>query len=676
MNHARLLLALTLPAVLCGATVAAADAFAPATRPATTQPVVLGRLDAARFFTDRPDPKPLPVPEETDAFSFVVYGDRTGGPVEGVQVLADAVRDTNLLGPDLVMTVGDLVEGYNEQPQWGEQANEYKGIMDRLRCPWFPVPGNHDVYWRDKNKSGDARPAGENEGLYERAFGPLWYAFEHKNSWFVVLYSDEGDPATGEMTFHKAASQRMSPEQFAWLDKTLTKAKDADHVFVFLHHPRWHGERTGAEYGDDWERVHQRLAAAGNVAAVFAGHIHHMTYAGPRDGIEYFALATVGGEQSGLVPRAGFLHHYNVVTVRKGGIATTTIPVGAAFDPRALTLEVVEAAQALARLAPQVSPKVTLASDGSAEGVVRVTLTNPTAYAAQVTLTPTSRDSHWLFSPDHDHALLAPGGSRTVELAVRRLPGAADASMDLASLAVESELLTDAARIPIPPATTTIPADLTAMRGATPPERAVALDGTSGYVPVASADVPLPDGPMTLEAWMRAESLDGRIGLVSKAQSSDYGIFVTNGTPAFMAYLGDGYVAAKGPKLEVGRWYHVAGVYDGREVRLYVDGKKVSSTAGTGPRKTNDLPLIIGGDVDGSGRMTSPFHGEVDAVRLSKVARYAGDRFAPERRPRGDDDAVLLLNCDEQIGGALFDDSPAKRQIPPAGGAALADVGR
>ena len=268
--------------------------------------------DAARFVTSRANAMQLPLPEETDAFTFAVFGDRTGGPAEGIEILKKAVADTNLFEPDLVMTVGDLIQGYNDKSAWIPQMQEYKSVMGKLLCPWFPVAGNHDVYFR-----GQDRPKRHHEANFEMHFGPLWYAFEHKGSWFITLFSDEGNPETGEKSFNEPELQRMSPEQFEWLKSVLQKAKTSDHVFLFLHHPRW----LGRNYGDDWEKVHQALVDAGNVRAVFAGHIHRMRYDGPRDGIEYVTLATVGGGQSGLSENAGFLHHYNLVTVRKQQIA-------------------------------------------------------------------------------------------------------------------------------------------------------------------------------------------------------------------------------------------------------------------------------------------------------------------------------------------------------------------
>ena len=618
----------------------------------------------------------LEVPEETDAFTFVVFGDRTGGPAEGVKVLAQAVADTNLIEPDLVMTVGDLIEGYNETPEWQEQADEFTAIMDKLECPWFPVAGNHDIYWRDRGEPGPDVPEGEHESNYERHFGPLWYAFDHKGSTFIVLYSDEGDPETGEKHLHKEASQRMSPEQLQWLRETLARAKDAEHVFVFLHHPRWAGNATHASYGDSWKEVHEVLVDAGNVTAAFAGHIHQMRYEGNIDGIEYLALATVGGGQPGTVPRAGFLHQYHIVTVRDGRVAMSAIPVGAAIDPRDITPEVTDAATAVAGgIVSFDAQPLAMRSDGSAEGSIAATLKNPTAFPIDVTVAPGSRDSHWLFGPDHDHGELKPGESRTFSFRARRLPGEVDESFDLPELSVDAEVLTRTARIPVPTAVAPVELNFGSLRDAEAADHALAVDGEAGHISIRSTDVPLaPDSPMTLEAWMRADAFGERVGLVSKAQSSDYGIFVSEGRPSFSIYLGDGYTTLRGEpaSLSTDRWHHVAGVWDGQFARLYVNGQLVASRRASGPRKTNELPLVVGADVGGGGEAGSFFDGQVDEVRLSSSARYDGDAFEPAQRLDSDDSTLLLLHLDEQVGSVLFDDGPAALQLSPQGGAGLA----
>lgn len=631
---------------------------------------LLAQHDHERFHTDRAAPRLLPLPKEDDVFHFVIFGDRTGGPRSGVRVLEQAVADTNLLDPDLVMTVGDLIQGYNETGPWLEEMREFRAVMQRLRMPWMPVAGNHDIYYRGAGKT----PA-EHEGNYEQHFGPLWYAFDHKQCTFLVLYSDEANPTDGTRDFEKHENHTMSRAQLGWLRGALQRAARSRHVMVFLHHPRWIEDR----YGKAWDEVHRVLADAGNVRAVFAGHIHRMRYDGVRDGIEYFALATTGGSLSADVPQAGYLHHFNVVTVRPDGLRVATVPVGAVLDPKQITGAVSDDVTKLnEKLELRQDHDLTIAAAGAVDGECSFALTNPCARPIEVTLTLAATDRRWIFEPDHRHATVPPGQKCTLHFRVARADAEWDANFALPLVRLGCDYLGDGLRLSLPEREVPFGATPTFAADAAPAsaEHALELDGRAGCARIDSAHLPLADGPFTIEAWLRGRKFDGRRGLLSQAQSSAFGLFVSDGKPVFSVHAGGAYANAKAKTavLRPSHWHHLAGVYDEREVRLYVDGQLVGRAPAPGKRKHNDLPLYVGADTDGDGQPESFFDGQIDEVRISNTARYGDAAFTPSRNLTVDAQTLLLLHCDRSRGPWLLDAGAGARHPRLQGGASVGRV--
>jgi Concanavalin A-like lectin/glucanases superfamily/Calcineurin-like phosphoesterase len=622
-------------------------------------------VSAEPVHTSRKGTRVLPCPPEKDAFQFVIYGDRNGGPDEGIEILAQAVEDTNLLDPDLVMTVGDLVKGYNERPEWVAQMKEFTGVMSRLRMHWYPVAGNHDVNWR-----GGTSPPGQHEGDYEEHFGPLWYWFPHKNAAFVVLYSDEGDRKTNRKGWSNAKLNSMSPTQLAWLQGVMRETKDFDHVFLFLHHPRWISSRYK---GTNWDAVHAVLKAAGNVSAVFAGHIHRRRYEGVRDGITYYALGTTGGGIPASMPGTGYLHHYDVVTVRKDSFHAVTIPVGQVLDPREMTPTRWVEVDRLRAVRPVPSGRgIVLRPDGGCDGEYRFKITNPAEHPIEITAEMDTKDRAWWFIPDHIHEQVPPGETREFGFGYRREAGDALEKLVAPGVLLTIEHLSETSRISLPPRRFTMPFGLGSVPSALlePDARhALRIGGGRAGLRVSSGALSVPDGPMTVEGWLRADDLGGRRAFLSKTQQSEYGLFVSKGRPSFAIHINGEYVGAEARDvtLETGRWHHLAGVFDGSEVRLYVDGRLAAAKNGVGARGRNRLPFFVGADPDGRGRPGSAFDGLVDEVRVSKVARYTGKSFQPARRFAPDADTLLLLHLDRRIGPYFPDHSPGGRHATATG---------
>jgi len=182
------------------------------------------------------------------------------------------------------------------------------------------------------------------------------------------------------------------------------------------------------------------------------------------------------------------------------------------------------------------------------------------------------------------------------------------------------------------------------------------FDGQDDYVKVASF---LYDGsyPITIEAIAVPRS-DKKGSVFVDFEAAGIGLHLREARWMFNVSDDGKYrVAAANAKSDFKKADHLAGVFDGKRVMLYVNGvlqKKVDVVAG--PVKPSALPLLVGANPAPGGGIQECFHGRIDAVRLSKGVLYSKD-FKPPRSFEKGDSTLILLNFEEGEGDKAADES-------------------
>ena len=116
---------------------------------------------------------------EPGNFQFAIIGDRTGGA--NVQsTFGLAMEQLNLLQPEFVINVGDIIEGYtDDKAELIEMWEEADVLTAQLQMPFFHTMGNHDV----------SNPASMDVWLERH--GARYYYFLYHDVLFMVLSSED-----------------------------------------------------------------------------------------------------------------------------------------------------------------------------------------------------------------------------------------------------------------------------------------------------------------------------------------------------------------------------------------------------------------------------------------------------------------------------------------------------
>ncbi len=239
----------------------------------------------------------LKVNTSPEQFQFAIVSDRTGG--HRAKIFSQAVQRLNLLQPEFVLSVGDLIEGYTTKDETIQKEwKEFTDITAKFEMPFFYVPGNHDLVSKELNAE------------WEKRFGRKYYHFVYKNTLFLAASSEETD-TTGKTP--RYAASYISAEQTAYFKKVLEENKDVKWTMVFLHKPLWIDkdlEKNG------WAAFEKLLD--GRKVTAFCGHVHRYQKF-TRNGNAYYQLATTGGGSRMRGVEYGEFDHIAWVTMKADG---------------------------------------------------------------------------------------------------------------------------------------------------------------------------------------------------------------------------------------------------------------------------------------------------------------------------------------------------------------------
>jgi 3',5'-cyclic AMP phosphodiesterase CpdA len=237
-----------------------------------------------------------------DKFTFAVFSDLTGGERE--QVFEIAVAQLSLLRPELIISVGDLIEGGTvDLGEIAEQWDWFDERAGRTAAPVFYVGGNHDL-------TGEVL-----QRVWDERYGRRYYHFVYKNVLFLVLDTEDNPPERMQEVFEarneaieimnsegleafkttkyanmpERSAGTISPEQSAYFRQVIANNAAVRWTFLFMHKPAWTKQNE-----ENFTAI--EAALADQPFTVFHGHVHAYDYE-ERNGRDYIRLATTGGVQ-------------------------------------------------------------------------------------------------------------------------------------------------------------------------------------------------------------------------------------------------------------------------------------------------------------------------------------------------------------------------------------------
>ncbi|EGT3616520.1 DUF4981 domain-containing protein [Clostridium perfringens] len=179
--------------------------------------------------------------------------------------------------------------------------------------------------------------------------------------------------------------------------------------------------------------------------------------------------------------------------------------------------------------------------------------------------------------------------------------------------------------------------------------------GMKGYMTLPNDSKLNLTNSLTLEAWVKPLGGNDQNVIVAKGDTQ-FGLKengdIYDNELDFFIHDGNTWISLKTkniPSNWKNNWHHVAGTYDGSQLKLYIDGELVGEKDHVGNISSNNYPVTIGGDAE-TGRRSNMI---IDSVRIYDKALTAEELENSNRVPN--DNTVLWMDFenweDENDGG-------------------------
>lgn len=179
------------------------------------------------------------------AFLTDIHISSNPSSVEDLEWAVDQVNRTN--GIAFAIIGGDVTEE-------GDRASLQiaKERLDRLKVPYYAVPGNHETKWSESGVTA-----------FADIFGNERFRFEYGDYLFLGFNSGP---------LMRMADGHVAPQDISWLKNELSKESKERPVIIITHYPLKDGDV------DNWYEVTDALRPY-NIRVILGGHYHqNMTF--------------------------------------------------------------------------------------------------------------------------------------------------------------------------------------------------------------------------------------------------------------------------------------------------------------------------------------------------------------------------------------------------------------